>query len=120
MEKREKRAGRTGKKASPEMEKLIYPGSKRVKVDVVSQVEVLEALSEESWERVLNYYSRSMQGWENFASHMLEDRGSLSFRRDQETFTVLASEKAIDEDSDGVDNHPSLRTEIRFYLKRHG
>jgi hypothetical protein len=71
-------------------------------------VETIELLSEDKAELVLSYYETllSEQGWEQFASHRLEDRATLSFSHPEHgTITVLAASE---------DNG----THIRLYLKR--
>ena len=106
--------GRRDGRRKPEAEEPkaslpLYPSARLLSSHKPTKdVETIELLTEDDRESVLTYYESLLrgQGWEQFASHRLEDRATLSFRHtEQGTITVLAA----DEDNG---------THIRLYLKR--
>ena len=86
----------------------LYPSARPLPVEQpTKEVDIVELVSDDEWTVVLAYYEKLLpeQGWEEFASHRLEDRGTLSFRHPQQgTLTVLAAREAD-------------ATHIRIYLK---
>ena len=86
-----------------------YPNATPLPVEKgPKNIDIMELASPDDWQAVLTFYQQqlSAQGWQQFASHQLEDRGTLSFRRPQgETLTVLAADEAGD-------------THIRIYIQK--
>src|SRR5215470_13442850 len=73
----------------------LYPSARLISSHKPTKdVETIELVSEDEPESILSYYENLLreQGWEQFASHRLEDRATLSFRHSVHgTITVLAA-----------------------------
>ncbi len=85
-----------------------YPGAQPLPVEKAPRnIEIIELISQDSWPSALSFYERSMseQGWQIFEVNRLADRGALSFRRQEQTVTVLAAQEAD-------------ATHIRIYIQK--
>jgi hypothetical protein len=109
MTKKDGRGNPRARGKEPEVSVPLYPSARLLSSQrPTNDVETVELLSEVEPSSVLDYYENllSAQGWEQFASHHLEDRATLSFRHTEHgTLTVLV---ASEENG----------THIRLYLKR--